>query len=266
MPDQLDAAREAAEAYESLHVEALFRQFAQPVLRAAGVSAGHSVLDVACGTGVVAREAVNLVGSTGSVTGLDIDTGMLAVAQDREPSIQFLQADASSLPLDDDEFDAVVSQFGLMFFPDRVAALSEMLRCTRPGGQVVVAVWDDLARSPVYSRAVELLGRRGGPPAADALSAPFALGEPDELRSLAEAAGAATTSIDSVDGTARFPGLEVMMNAELRGWLPVCGVVLDEPTIGHILDEAEELFAEYVTSNREMCFPVRAHLLTMAAD
>ena len=75
MSDQLDAAVEAAWAYEGLHVNALFRQWAQPVLDAAGVTSGSRVLDVACGTGVVAREALARVGPSGSVVGLNMGRG-----------------------------------------------------------------------------------------------------------------------------------------------------------------------------------------------
>ena len=136
MSDQLNEAVEAAWAYEGLHVDALFRQWAQPVLDAAGVTGGSRVLDVACGTGVVAREALGRVGPTGSVIGLDIGPGMVAVAETIEPAVTWTVGDAGKLPFDDDEFDAVVSQFGLMFFTDRVQAIREMLRCAKPGTRV----------------------------------------------------------------------------------------------------------------------------------
>ena len=181
-----DPAVEAARAYEGLHVEALFRQWANPVLDAAGVTIGNRVLDIACGTGVVAREALVRVGPTGSVSGVDIDRGMLTVAQSIEPGVDWTEGEAGNLPFDDDEFDAVVSQFGLMFFPDRVQAVREMLRCVKPGGRVGVAVWDALERSAAYPVSVELLQRHAGPAAADALRAPFVLGDVDELRNVFE--------------------------------------------------------------------------------
>ena len=166
MSDSLGRAADAARDYERLHVKALFGQWAEPVLDAAKVVAGHRLLDVACGTGVLARAAHARVGPTGAVTGLDIAPGMLAVAADLEPGVTWIEGDAGALPFDDDTFDVVVSQFGLMFFPDKKRAIREMLRCLRPGGLVAVAVWDGLEHSGAYPISVDLLERRAGSAAA----------------------------------------------------------------------------------------------------
>ena len=262
MSHEMENAVEAAWAYEGLHVDALFRQWAEPVLDAAGVAAGSRVLDVACGTGIVAREACARVGPSGAVTGLDIDAGMLAVAQRLEPGVDWREGDAADLPFGADEFDAVVSQFGLMFFPDRVGAIREMLRCAKPGSRVVVAVWDSLERSAAYPISVDLLNRRAGPAAADALRAPFVLGDTDELRALFELAGASAVSITTQTGTARFPSVRSMVEADLRGWLPVMGVSLDDELIELILDEADEALGTYVTEDGEMVFDAPAHIVT----
>ena len=265
MSKELENAVEAAWAYEGLHVDALFRQWAEPVLDAAGVAAGSRVLDVACGTGVVAREALSRVGTTGSVTGLDIGAGMLAVAESIEPGVDWREGDAVELPFGADEFDAVVSQFGLMFFPDRVRAIREMLRCAKPGSSVVVAVWDSIERSAAYPILVDLLDRRAGPAATDALRAPFMLGNTDELRGLFELADASAVSIETKNGTARFPSVRSMVEAELRGWLPVMGVFLDDDLIELILDEAQEALSAYVTEDDKMVFEAPAHIVTARA-
>ena len=256
------AAVEAAWAYEGLHVEALFRQWATPTLAAAGVSTGDRVLDVACGTGILARTANQLVGPNGAVTGVDIGPGMLAVAEELEPRVRWVEGDAGALPFVDGEFDAVVSQFGLMFFPDRVQAIREMLRCVRPGGRIAVAVWEALDRSEAYPITVELFRKRAGEAAADALRAPFVLGDTDELRSLFDEAGASSIDIETQHGTARFPSVRAMVEADLRGWLPIMGVTLDEPLIAQILTEADELLAEYVTAEGTMVFDAPAHLVS----
>jgi SAM-dependent methyltransferase len=265
MSDRVDPTVEAAWAYEGLHVDALFRQWAEPVLDAAGVTTGMRVLDVACGTGVAAREAFCRVGPTGSVTGLDVSPGMIAVAQTIEPSVIWIEGEAGRLPFDDDRFDAVVSQFGLMFFPDRVRAIRDMLRCVKPGARVAVAVWEALERSQAYPIAVDLLNRRAGPTAADALRAPFALGEVGELRGLFEEAGASAVSIHTQHGTARFPSVRTMVEADLRGWLPVMEVFLDDDLIEMILAEAEDALSEYITLDGEMVFDAPAHIVTAQA-
>lgn len=265
MSDQPDAAVDAAWAYEGLHVDALFRQWVEPVLDAADVATGHSVLDVACGTGVLAREAFRRVGPTGSVSGLDLAPGMLAVAEVIEPGVTWAEGDAGRLPFGDDEFDAVVCQFGLMFVPDRVGAIREMRRCAKSGSPVVVAVWEALDRSEAYPLMVDLLTRRAGPEAADALRAPFVLGDTDELGGLFEQAGASAVSIETRRGTARFPSMRSMVEAELRGWLPVMGVHLDDAVIDLILDDAEDALGQFVTTDGEMVFDAPAHIVTIRA-
>jgi len=269
--DQFDATNsadqeiEGAWAYERLHVDALFRQWAEPVLDAACVAAGATVLDVACGTGVAAREAHSRVGPTGSVTGLDIGPGMLAVAEDIEPGVSWVEGDAGRMPFENAMFDAVMCQFGLMFFPDRVAAIREMLRCAKPGAPVAVAVWDALERSEAYPISVDLLDRRAGSDAADALRAPFVLGDTDELRSLFVEAGASAVSIDTQHGTAKFPSVRSMLEADLTGWLPVMGVFLDDELIESILREADDELHRYVNDAGEMVFDTPAHVVTARA-
>ncbi len=265
MAEESDPAVEAAWAYEGLHVEALFRQWVGPVLDAAGVGGGDRVLDVACGTGVLARAALERVGTAGAVTGLDIGAGMLAVAEQLEPTVTWVEGDAGSLPFDAGEFDAVVSQFGAMFFPDRVGAFREMLRCARPGAPVVVAVWDALDRSEAFPISVDLLQRRAGTEAADALRAPFVLGDTDELRRLFADAGASSVEVETTTGTARFPSVRAMVEADLRGWLPVMGVVLDDDLVEQLLVEAEDALGDFVVDSGEMVFDAPAHIVTASA-
>lgn len=124
---------------------------------------------------------------------------------------------------------------------------------------MVVAVWDALDRSPAYASETMLLDRVAGRNAADALRAPFALGNRDQLGALFEGAGAASVDVTTHQGKAQFPSIRTMVEADLRGWLPVVGVVLSERQIGPILvvSRSEHPRVESVTWSDLVCRPWR---------
>lgn len=259
---QLKAEIAGAAAYEALHVPALFAEWTARVLDAARVGPGHRVLDVACGTGVLARAAAGRVGSDGHVAGVDPNPGMLEVARRGSEAIDWREGTAESLPAESSSFDRVVSQFGMMFFTDRLLAVEEMLRVLAPGGRLAIAVWDALDNSPVYPREVDLLYRMAGAGAADALRAPFVMGERAELEALFEEAGAEMVAGTTQVGRASFPSIRSMIEADLRGWLPIMDVVLEEDLILAILAQAEEEFSDFVTPDGRMEFASPAHIVS----
>jgi len=257
-----DNSTDAARAYQALHVPALFGQWAVPMLDAAGVTTGQRVLDVACGTGVLARAASGRVGPDGFVAGMDPDPGMLAVAGELAPQIQWRLGSAEFIPFPDAQFDAVLCQFGMMFFTDAHQALLEMLRVAASRGRIAVAVWDSLQNSAAYPIEVELIRRHGGERAANALRAPFALGNTGTLQRIFEEAGVDDIRIETRRGTAQFPSIRTMVEADLRGWLPVMGIALEERQIRRILFEAEEALRNYVTRTNRVEFNSPAHIVT----
>jgi ubiquinone/menaquinone biosynthesis C-methylase UbiE len=257
-----EAQVEAALVYEQLFVPAEFREWARSMVTAAQVRSGERILDVACGTGIVAREVLERIGPTGEVAGVDADPGMVTVAARLAPQVQYRQGIAESLPFPDSSFDAVLCQFGLMFFKDRVAALKEMLRVLRPGGRMAVAVWDTLENTPAYDAFVNLLRRVSGERAAAALTAPFALGDKDDIAQLFASAGIRDARIATAVGHSRFPAIRTMVEADLRGWLPVMGVMLPEAQIEQILREAEQALSAYRVPSGEVHFDSPAHVVT----
>lgn len=128
--------------YERHLVGPLFRPWAEMIIEEIELSRGDLVLDIACGTGIVARTARERLGDGGKVVGVDVSPDMLAVARAVAPEIDWRQGDAGALPLGEGEsFDAVVCQQGLQFFPDKPRAAAQMRRALVPGGKLAVATW-----------------------------------------------------------------------------------------------------------------------------
>ncbi|MDT8448841.1 MAG: class I SAM-dependent methyltransferase [Wenzhouxiangellaceae bacterium] len=259
---QLQEQIASARAYEELFVPALFRQWAPTIAEVTDARPGKRVLDVACGTGILGRELALRVDPSGSVAGLDIMPGMIEVAREIAPEIEWKLGAAEKLPFPDRSFDIVVSQFGLMFFSDRTESLREMLRVLVPGGRLAVTVWDSLDNNPAYAAEVAVLERVAGKAAANALRAPFVLGNKAELEQLGRDAGLSESRVGTHIGVARFPAIRSLVEADLRGWLPVLGVELDEGTIQRVLGAADRDLHAYVDEGGEAVFEVSAHVLS----
>jgi ubiquinone/menaquinone biosynthesis C-methylase UbiE len=255
--------RSAAEIYEEFFVPALFQQWTPIVADAAGIKAGQRVLDVACGTGVLAREAVGRVGGAGLVTGLDRNEGMLAMARRVAAAVEWKAGRAEQLPFPDASFDAVVSQFGLMFFDDRVQALREMRRVLRPGGRLAVAVWDRLENSPGYAAMAGLVERLFGRRIAGELHALFALGDPGALRALFAEAGLGTAKVATHAGTARFPSIEAWVRTDVKGW--TLADLIDDDQYALLLREAAVALRRYAKVDGIVIFDAPALIVTVTA-
>jgi ubiquinone/menaquinone biosynthesis C-methylase UbiE len=131
------------ENYERFFVPAIGAPLAHDLVRFAALCPGERVLDVACGTGVVARLASRQVGVNGTVAGLDVNPGMLEVARSTTPpdrSINWYESPAEDMPLPDEAFDVVLCQLGLQFMTDKLLALKEMHRVLVPAGRLILSV------------------------------------------------------------------------------------------------------------------------------
>ena len=199
-----------AEMYQEYLVPGIHARWTPVFLDYAKPQPSERVLDVACGTGLVARNAAPLVGTEGAVVGLDISPEMLAVARDLPASegaaLEWQQGDASaSLPAGD--FDLVVCQQGLQFVPDRAAAVRQMRRVLAPGGRAVVSVFRELPHHPLYEALIEAEARYLGT-SVEAVATPFSLGSADELRTLFDEAGFQRVDIAAESHPVRFPAPE----------------------------------------------------------
>ena len=257
-----EEALEAGRGYEELFVPALFAPWMAHVGVGAGLTVGHRVLDIACGSGVLARHALAIVGDTGEVTGLDPAPGMIAVAKEIEPRIDWVLGSAEDLPFDDDTFDSIISQFGIMFFQDRGKAAREMHRVVKRGGRVAVAAWHDTDRNPAYRDIAALLDEQLSQAAGDAVRMPFCLGNPDELARVLAQAGFGDISFETKVEQATFPSTRTMVEAELRGWLPIFDIHLGEDQIAEVLEKSEAKLSTYAVSSGEAVFPTSAYITT----
>ena len=237
---------DAGERYERLLVAPIFEEWAPRVLDAGGVTTGDRVLDVACGTGIVARHAIRRVGREGSVVGLDLTEPMLRVAERIEPAVEWVLGDATELPFPDESFDVVVSQAGLMFFPDRIQAVSEMGRVLVSGGRLAIQVWAASVAQQAFAAVVE---RHAGAEMAEHYLAPWSMPDPDQLARVVTEAGFSDVSARTEDGTSLFASLD----AFLATGTAVLLKDLSDPEA--LIADVAEAFAPYRTADGEYHIP-----------
>jgi ubiquinone/menaquinone biosynthesis C-methylase UbiE len=187
--------------YERILVGPLFRPWAEVLLDRVRPTAGERVLDIACGTGIVARLARERVGPAGTVVGVDVSPGMLDIATAVAPAITWLQGSALDLPVpDDSRFDVVLCQQGLQFFPDRPLAAQQMRRVLAPGGRLGVATWRPSGEIPMIDALQAVAERRLGP----IVDHRHAFGDGGRLGELLTDAGFVDVAVDIVTRSLRF--------------------------------------------------------------
>ena len=203
------------EVYEGFLVPHLFTPWAHDLVARAEPKPGERVLDVACGTGIVVRAVLPVVGPNGRVTGADFSPAMLAVARTRVPGeapVEWYEASAEALPFSDATFDLVLCQQGLQFFPDKPGAIQEFWRVLAPGGRVALSVWRTLEHNPVHEAINEAVVRHLG--TTDWIAAAFS-GNASELEALLLGEGFEDVAIEPVTMTLRFPSADRFVRAEL---------------------------------------------------
>lgn len=201
-----DIGSNPAENYERFFVPHIGAPVAEDLTAGAKLQPGERVLDVACGTGVVTRLAANRVGATGSVTGLDIHPGMLAVARSATPpelDINWSEGNAESLPFGGGEFDVVFCQMGLQFPTGKLAVLREMRRVLAAGGRVLINVPGP--RPPLFEILADGLARHFSPQAATFANRVFSMHDVDEIRELMRSAGFNNVDVGSRLKDLRLP-------------------------------------------------------------
>ena len=205
------ASESVPDEYERHLVPSVFAPWAEVLLDAVVVAPGTQVLDIASGTGALARAAGRRAGSDGHVVASDVSGPMLARAAavgapDGAAPIEYLEASADALPFEDGRFDVVLCQQGLQFFPQREAAVGEIRRVLRPGGVAGIAVWatgHPLEPFGVYGEKLAALGAQAPFPRAFE-SDTFTMSV-ETVRSLLDEAGFSPVDADVVELEVSWP-------------------------------------------------------------
>jgi SAM-dependent methyltransferase len=181
--------------YDEIMVPRLFEPWAELLLDEVNPQRGQAVLDVACGPGTVARLAALRVGPSGRVTGCDLSPAMLEIARSKPPvhggaPVDFRECPADSLSVPDRDFDLLTCQQGMQFFPNRPAAVAEMRRALREGGQLGVAVWCEIEECPPFAALGSAVARVLGTESANSFrSGPWGFGDAASLRDVVSDGG-----------------------------------------------------------------------------
>ncbi len=260
MPSGFQLAQHQATAYASFtHVfmEGSARLLAEGAL----INAGDVVLDLACGTGLVAGHAAALVSPDGRIVGADINPAMLEIARDTATEVEWVEASCDALPFDDDTFTHVICQQGFQFFPDPVAAMSEARRVLAPSGVLIATVWATPGHNPYIEHQLELLADLDSSLAASVRRATPANAD-DFLRSTAETADFHGIEITLLEHEVDIADFEPWFLAQTAGtpWGPSLTTLTDGGR--HALASAmTDRIQPYATPEGGHRLPFRSHRL-----
>jgi ubiquinone/menaquinone biosynthesis C-methylase UbiE len=233
----------AAELYQRHLVPAVTAIWAADLVDRAGLRSGERALDVACGTGVVARLAAPRVGATGQVAGVDVNAGMLAVARSLPPvpgpPIDWREASVTALPFADASFDVAFCQLGLQFFPDRPAALAEIHRTLAVPGRLALNVYGPLEHNPAPQALATALDHHLGAGASRAKRAEHGLADQQQLARLLADAGFHDVDVSTVTKTIRFPSVAAWLAVQLSA-TPLAALVGDPAGVDRTVQVLEE--------------------------
>lgn len=259
---QLDES--SAKAYERYLVPLFFAPGSQYLVELAALKGGEQVLDVACGTGIVARTAAGRVGNNGTVIGLDVNEGMLEVARTTSsnihPHIEWRKGDVKEIPFQDLSFDVIFCQQGLQFFPDRLVALREIHRVLKENGRLVLSAMRPIKHNPSYAILAEALERHVGADAGMMMRAPFLSLNTDELRDLIVTAGFHDLRILIGIGPARYPSIKEFVLREAAS-SPLAKEIksLSDDVFQALIHDLDLPFREY-SDDDGIIFPTETYL------
>ena len=261
---QLFVATTFTEIYERVLVGPLFRPFAEQLVARVAPNRGDSVIDVACGTGIVARVARERLGPEARIVGVDVAPAMLAVARTVDPTIDWREGNAISLPVSADErFTVLTCHQGLQFMADKPAAIREMRRVLAPGGRVAIATWRSLADIQGMLELNAVAERHLGP----IVDSRHSFGDADALNHLLVDAGFSDVRVETLAHDVQFAdgALFARLNAMAVIGMSEKGKAMSEAErgelAGRIAAESQDAIAR-ATKNGMFVLPLTTNIAT----
>jgi ubiquinone/menaquinone biosynthesis C-methylase UbiE len=261
---QMDAS--APELYERYLVPAITSFWANDLLDRVGPTREESVLDIACGTGVVARLAKQR-GHAGRLVGVDLNTAMLTIARQKSAAVEWIEGSALDLPFDSNSFDVVLCQLGLQFFPDRRLALKEMVRVLKPGGRAGLSVYSAIERTPAAYAFVQSLDRHLGLESSRTKRSEHLSCAGEEVGTWAKQAGFDNVDVATVVKQITFPSMLDYVRFQLTA-TPMAALLKDKDLAGRerlivlISDDAASYLDPSMLAGRKLTFPQESFVVT----
>jgi ubiquinone/menaquinone biosynthesis C-methylase UbiE len=207
----------------------LFHEYADDLAARLVVTPGMRVLETACGTGLLTRRVLERLRGRGSILATDLNEAMIAYGRGRlpgAPGLDWRTADATSLPFPDRSFDAVVCQFGLMFFPDKAAGAREAFRVLKPGGSYLFNVWDAIDQNPIARLTHETVTDLFPTDPPQFYTVPFSLHRPETIETLLGEAGFGQVEWTYVAKTGTSPSAAEAATGLIEG-NPILGAIME---------------------------------------
>jgi len=252
------------EIYERVLVAPIFRPFAEDVIRRLHPTAEDSLIDVACGTGIVARVARETMGRSARIVGVDPAPPMLAVARAADATVDWRDGNATSLPVADDErFSLLTCHQGLQFFPDKPAAVREMRRVLTSGGRLAIGTWRPLAELSLLNDLHPLAEKHLGP----VFDARHGFGDAGAIRTLLADAGFEDVRVETVSREISMPDGAVFarLNASALASMSEKGKTMTDAerdeAIGRIVSDSMPAIARYMRGGA-LVFPFASNVAT----
>ena len=247
------------EIYDRVFVPAMMSEWAARLIALVDLQPGEHVLDVACGSGGLTYPVADTIKASGRVVGLDLSPEMLTVARARDGSravpIEWREGDVQTLPFENNTFDVAFCAFGLMFFPDRTAALKELRRVLKAEGRLALTVWGDIRKCPGQSALKESWERHFGTEVAAGLARMHVLSDPEMVRSLLHAADFSNVSVEPAMGVVRHLSPESLV----RSYGALVGITTDDRTRSAVIAEVSTALQAYVGPGG-LVYPIEAIL------